>query len=75
MTADRLRLRDWPIISFSFFTLGVFAANGFGHGFAHTVGLSFLAVAVIWAVASTNRGLSRKAEVRVQGAAASFKLS
>jgi hypothetical protein len=48
MMADMLRLREWPIISFSFFTLGVFAANDFGHGFVHTIGLSFLAVAVIW---------------------------
>jgi len=70
MMADMLRLREWPIISFSFFTLGVFAANDFGHGFVHTIGLTFLAAAVIWAVASTNRRLSRKAEFRVQGAAA-----
>jgi apolipoprotein N-acyltransferase len=69
MMADMLRLREWPIISFSFFTLGVFAANDFGHGFVHTIGLSFLAVAVIWAVASTGRRRAEKARVRIQGLA------
>jgi apolipoprotein N-acyltransferase len=70
MMTDIVRLREWPIVSFSFFTLGVFAANDFGHGFVHTIGLSFIAAAVIWAVASKNRRRSEKAGVRVQGAAA-----
>lgn len=70
MTTDMLRLREWPIISFSFFTLGVFAANDFGHGFAHTIGLSFLAVAAFWAVASIGRRRAEKSEVRAQGIAA-----
>ena len=60
MMADMLRLREWPIISFSFFTLGVFAAKDFGGGFVHAVGLTFLAVAAVWTVASTNR---RRSEV------------
>ena len=64
MTTDMLRLRDWPIISFAFFTLGVFAANDFGHGFAHTIGLSFLAIAAFWAVTSVT-GAPRKARFEI----------
>lgn len=66
MMTDMLRLRDWPIISFSFFTLGVFAANDFGHGFAHTIGLSFIAIAAFWAVTSIGRRRAEKSTVRVQ---------
>ncbi len=69
MMTDMLRLREWPIISVSLFTLGVFAANDFGHGFVNTIGLTFLAVAAIWAVASKARRRSWT-EVRVQSAAA-----
>ncbi len=65
MIKDMLRLRDWPIISFSFFTLGVFAAQDFGHGFSHAIGLTFLAVAVFWSVATlARRRVDRGAAVR-----------
>lgn len=70
MVKDMLRRREWPIIIFSFFTLGVFAANDFGRGFVHTVGLSFVGVAVIWATASMNRRRLQKTEIRIQGLAA-----
>jgi hypothetical protein len=63
VTKDLLRLRDWPIISFSFFTLGVFAAQDFGRGFTQAIGLTFLAVALIWSVASLARRWSN-AEAR-----------
>ena len=65
MMADMLRLREWPIISFSFFTLGVFAAQDFGPGFVHAIGLTFLAVSIIWAVASTARRHAEKAPAGV----------
>lgn len=70
MVKDMLRRREWPLIIFSFFTLGVFTANDFGRPFVHTVGLSFIAVAVIWAAASMNRRRLHKTEIRVQGIAA-----
>ncbi|HUY19124.1 MAG TPA: hypothetical protein VMV15_07845 [Candidatus Binataceae bacterium] len=60
MNADLLRLKEWPIVSFSFFTLGAFAANDFGRGFVNTIGLTFLVVAAIWTVASTVRRGSAK---------------
>ncbi|HTW89116.1 MAG TPA: hypothetical protein VMD75_14030 [Candidatus Binataceae bacterium] len=64
---DLLRRREWPIVIFSFFTLGAFAANDLGRGFVHTIGLSFIGVTVIWAAASMNRRRMRKSEIRVQG--------
>jgi len=60
---------EWPILSFSCFALGMFVVNDFRHGFTHTIGLSLLAVAVLWAVASRGRWHFEKAEVRIQGLA------
>ena len=65
MIKDMLRLRDWPIISFSFFTLGVFAAQDFGRGFAHAIGMTFLAVAIFWSMGTLVRRCTvRKIEYR-----------
>ena len=68
--SEMFRNREWPIISFSLFTLGVFAANDFGHEFARVVGLSFMAVAFVWTIASQNRRRCERADVRVQSLAA-----
>jgi len=65
VTKDMLRLRDWPIISFSVFTLGLFAAQEFGRGFTQATGLTFLAVVLIWLPASLTR---RKSNAEARGA-------
>ena len=70
MIKDMLRLRDWPIISFAFFTLGVFAAQDFGHGFAHAIGVTFMAVAVIWSVGTLARRRTERRSATAYRAAA-----
>ena len=55
MKVDLMKLREWPIVSFSVFTLGVFAARDFGPGFEYAIGLVFLAVAMLWVATSVSR--------------------
>ncbi len=60
MKLDLLRLREWPIVSLSLFTLGVFAARDFGPGFEHAIGLVFLAVSALWVATSMGRRRSER---------------
>jgi hypothetical protein len=68
MTTDMQRHHEWPIVSFSIFTLGVFAGNDLGPGFINAIGLAFLAVTAIWAVVSKVRQRSEAAGVQRAGA-------
>ena len=55
MNSDLMRMREWPIVGFSVFTLGVFAARDFGPGFDQAIGLVFLAVSALWVATSMSR--------------------